>query len=189
MNSLDGVFLTPLDRALEYNFEAATVLLQSVGAVAGRTSVNLNVGPSIPRLKSFHDTAKAKERLKQLRMKSLSARRRIYGPEREEMKKGNPEDGEKAVACGGGFDNLSVREMRNGVPMTFFARDDRRECSPTYDEHIGMRGRLMSNQSLANVTLSDMEDGNTLLVLSHRLEQHINIKLDLSSKFCIWTIP
>ena len=44
----------------------------------------------------------------------------------------------------------------------------------------GMRERMFSNQSLSHVTLKDMEDGNTLSTLYERLQQCVNMTLEIS---------
>ncbi len=45
-----------------------------------------------------------------------------------------------------------------------------------------MRDRVFSNQSLSGVTLKDMDDGNTLSTLYERLQQCINMTLDISGR-------
>ena len=50
---------------------------------------------------------------------------------------------------------------------------------------VDARERLFSNQSLDGMTLKDMEDGNTLSTLYERLQQCINITLDISSELPI----
>ena len=191
VNFLDGQSLTPLDKAIECNWEKAIVLLKSVGAIEGTMVKDVESTPCLSRLKSFHDTAKAKERLRQLRMRSLSARRRIDICQPDgapSLEQGSEVEGKEDVACGSsaaadnGCRDGEVREnnvnMKPSVPK--FNQDD---SDSTGECFVGMRERLMTNQSLANVTLSDMENGNTLLVLSQRLQQYINIKLDLSSEW------
>lgn len=223
MNSLDSRCLTPLDKAVEYNFEKAKVLLQSIGAVESKEAINCNFETCLPRLKSFHDTAKAKERLKQLRMKSLSARRRYarYSTEAElgvgqsvsavtdelcnECEEGpvkldkmatrndSREYEKSSVACG---ENGVGEDGCDGGHPT---RDDIHMDKPTCEDEVNAdaicpispggnmnvnifsRERTLTNQSLDNMTLGDMEDGRTLLTLSQRIDQYIEIKFNLSS--------
>ena len=179
VNSMDNNFRTPLDKAMEYKLDNAIALLKSVGALEGKAARNRNTFASLPRLKAFHNTFKAMERLKDLRMKSLSAMRRIDNFDSKEECGAEQSSGNlKMEAVDGSGGEVAVPDAGK-KPLNMARR---------MMKIAGMRERTLTNQSLDNATLSDMEDGNTLLYLSQRLEQYINIKLDLSSKYLMYTM-
>ncbi len=161
LNALNQQSLTPLDQALEVQFEPAILFLQSLGAGSASVAINCNFETILPRLKSFHDAVKIKEQLKQLRIKSLSARRHLS----RYTSSGQLVGGEAGVGGAGGA---------GGVDMA----DSVDECW----QSAGARDRTFTNQSLEKVTLADMEEGATLLTLSQRLEGFINLRLEMSGE-------
>lgn len=192
--------LTPLDVAVECNNEQVIVLLQLNGAVQGDLARKQLFGTKIPRLKSFYDPHKMAF-LAQQRLKSLSARKHLadgndyFGPNYSApVLNGNRTNGYGYNNKNGGTDyelNMKPADVpaaelvnQNGATLTeHVGMDDANgeEVDAAGEEmEAHMRERLFSNQSLHSATLKDMEDGNTLSTLHERLQQCINMKLELS---------
>lgn len=153
---LNSVLLTPLDVAVQSGNEEAIGLLQQLGAVQGDLAKR-SFGTSIPRLKSFYDTAKMKAQLAKQRKKRSNCANGITA----------------AQTVGNGVVNgsLHMGEVGGGEGTPLGTVEEEGESG---------RERLFSSQSLSHVTLRDMEDGNTLSTLYERLQQCINMTLDLS---------
>ena len=195
INSLNSQLSTPLDIAVESKNDAVISLLQSLGAVQGEIAKTRSFSAAIPRLKSFYDTAKMKSLLSQrrMKMKELNAKRGIA-------------NGVQARSSGStlninghlhinGMQSSEDKEARtvtitsangvNGVDGIEMKTDKASEggtgsCDAPIqcEEDVPTRQRLHS--SICRATLRDMEDGNTLSTLYERLQQCINITLDLS---------
>lgn len=158
--------LTPLDVAVECNHAQAIDLLQQIGAVQGELAKKHCFDAKIPRLKSFHDTAKMKL-LAQQRLKLLSARQ-------------HPVNGDGNLNGNGYHCNNGYKQNPTGLVSGADHNGDMESGAACNGEEGTERERLYSNQSLQGVTLKDMEDGHTLSTLYERLQQCINVTLDIS---------
>ena len=175
VNSLNSELATALDVAVECDNEQAIALLQAVGAVQGEQARKACFDAKIPRLKSFHDTAKIKAHLSLQRQRALVAKQtRNVHRRNESVDSGCP------LNSNGG--DGETDELGSQLSPTACASGGGGEEGGVFSdqEEEGARERLFSNQSLNKVTLKDMEDGNTLSTLYERLQQCINITLDIS---------
>lgn len=185
VNFLDSKLRTALDVAVECNNEQAITLLQALGALQGEVAKKSCFDAKIPRLKSFYDTAKIKSKLMARRQAALIARSR------------HRQVNENDAQSNGYHHGAEERGASNGVALSAVANGHGSHLNPPamvngaiakdvgkggVSEEDIMRERLFSNQSLERMTLKDMEDGNTLSTLYERLQQCINITLDISGK-------
>lgn len=198
INDLNGDLLTALDVAVDCGSEQAISLLQRLGAVQGEIAKKRSFSTSIPRLKSFLDTAKIKAQLAQRRMKSLNESRKVSSDESYSEPyqysvnghNGNADahgscsvaSGIEASVASEGVTLNGYGGMRNRINAQHDFGDFPVHEAVEQEDFGEGRERLFSNQSLCRVTLKDMEDGTTLSTLYERLQQCINIKLDLSGQ-------
>lgn len=201
INDLNGDLLTALDVAVDCGSEQAISLLQRLGAVQGEIAKKRSFNTSIPRLKSFLDTAKIKAQLAQRRMKSLNESRKFsndesYSEPYQYSVNGHNGNADAHGSCSvaSGIEASVASEgvtlngyasgggMRNGINAQHDFGDFPVHEAVEEEDFGEGRERLFSNQSLHRVTLKDMEDGTTLSTLYERLQQCINIKLDLSGQ-------
>ena len=197
LNSLNRELLTPLDVAVECSNEPVICLLQSLGAVQGEVAKKLSFSAPIPRLKSFYDTAKMKLLLAQKRakMRKLNANRlqnsyhstssesaEINGHQQYNGIHGSKDEGTctngiiSADVTTSGESSMDRTEMVDGTALGSNAKTHVRFRA---EEDIASEG-LHSSHSLSLATLGDMENGDTFLPLHERLQQCININLELS---------
>lgn len=155
VNSLDSGLLTPLDVAVDTKNRKAIVLLQQLGGVEGELAKMFHFTARIPRLNTFHDPATIKRQVAKVRARSQICLAR----------NGSHESAANAstAACESSGESGDSENMEVGVVS-----------------RGGELERTFSNQSLSLVTLKDMEDGNTLSTLYERLQQCINMTLELS---------
>lgn len=189
MNYLDSELLTALDVAVECNNEQAIALLQAIGAMQGELVKKPCFGAKLRRLNTFYDTSKIKAKLAMQRQKALiSQRKRVNGNVRPNISVDSGYHAEGVNSNGDSSDGVHTGNA-NGYDSHLSPATAR--ASGTGDPEGGvfvedsMRERLFSNQSLEGMTLKDMEDGNTLSTLYERLQQCINITLDITSKAVI----
>lgn len=144
--------------------EKGIVLLQSLGGVEGELAKTRSFNAIIPRLKTMHDTAKVKAQLAKFRERAW--KRNILKDD------------------DGWLESASARSFCQGEgPMQIEKLEERNE-----ELEETLRARLFSNQSLDSVTLKDMEDGHTLSTLYERLQQCINMTLELSGSIALWSV-
>ena len=157
LNSLDSKSSTPLDTAMQLDFQELVSYLHSVGALNSEAVLSCSSALALPRLKSFHEPLRIKEKLKKLRTKSLRTRR---------------------SSC---FSSAHVVE-EGGASINSPTSDG--QCLSTVQEKACPDQSLESpNQSLENARLEDMERGATLLTLAQQIERYINLKLEISGEF------
>ncbi len=205
VNSLNSQLLTPLDVAVECCNDQAISLLQSLGAVQGEVAKKLSFNTAIPRLKSFYDTAKMKSLLAQKmgKLRDLNTNKHHINGNGYHSSSSSPafdvaksnghlqcndaynsgRDGEAhSITNASTFTNgvtdsessIDGNEMTNGIASL--------SSAGSHQEDNTSLSKRVSCHSLSHVTLKDMEDGNTFLALHERLQQCININLDLSGE-------
>ncbi len=201
MNKKDSSYRTPLDVALESNFTDAITLIQSLGGVQGDLARNYNFDAALPRLKSFHDSVDVKERLRQRRKGTFF--KPCNGDQLVPISNANKRDMDSSVQYGGEPNN-QVTDQRiedepggmdqdhaggaenNSVVKHHSVRFSDSTRNDDLDEDECVEGaekrERMFSQSLSRVTLKDMEDGHTLSTLYERLQQCININLEISGE-------
>ena len=187
-----------MDLAIEKNDKKVITLLQSLGAVEGDLAKKSMFNTDHPRLKSFCD------KMKQTKIGIVNGN--TYdtcdvnsGLNECEVQQSCCQDGKSHLSDIGivstntdksksglelecvSTSNMSSLEHKNSVSNNSVNHEDYVRKVDVVDASFpDVRERLFSNQSLCLVTLKDMEDGRTLSTLYERLQQCINIKLELS---------
>lgn len=191
INSLNCQGRTPLDIAVEYNYEDVVILLQSLGAVQGELARRCSFGAALPQLKTLHDPANNKSRLRELRLRRRTCK--------EENSNGssatvNGERGVVSAATNGDGDEddahakvkfsdaVEVNYYLNGSSTVEKQADDEKLQTNENGLEANFRQRSWSNQSLNSIRLKDMEDGKSLSTLYERIQQCVNITLELSGE-------
>ena len=195
INSLDGQLLTPLDVAVENGNEPMISLLQSLGAMQGDAAKKLNFSAPIPRLKTFYDTAKMKALLakekEELNMNRLQSNGSAHSNATSELSGHQQCNGVHQTVIGSdkvhgsktmtNGDSVGGAELTNGTAIVD-GSPLASNCGTSAQYHDDGSKTLHSRHSLSLITLGDMENGNACISLHERLQQCININLELSGK-------
>lgn len=186
INSLDSQQLTPLDVAVESGNEPIISLLQSLGAVHGEAAKKLNFSAPIPRLKSFYDSAKMKALLAQrkaaLNMNRLQLNGSVHDSATSQSHEHQQCDGVNSTREAGSDKTVADETITNGDSVDGTASVDESSLASNSGASNRYQDIGSKRHTLSFITLGEMESGNSFISLHERLQQCININLELSGK-------